>query len=57
MGCLMKAKATIVSLFALVLAAAVVSGEQRRLCVEAAVDDDAAFEPLHIATIEVDVTN
>jgi hypothetical protein len=39
----MKAKATIVSLFALVLAAAVVSG--------------AAFEPLHIATIEVDVTN
>ena len=53
----MKTKATIVTLFALVLAAAVVSGEQHRLRVEAAVDDDAAFEPLHIATTEVDVTN
>jgi hypothetical protein len=53
----MKAKAVIVSVFALVLAAAAVCGEQHRLRVEAAVDDDAAIKSMHIATKEVDVTN
>ena len=53
----MKAKAAIVSVFALVLAAAVVCGEQHRLRVEAAVDDDAAVKELHVATKEVHVTN
>ena len=53
----MKAKAAIVSVFALVLAAAAICGEQHRLRVEAAVDYDAAIEQLHVATDEVDVTN
>ena len=57
MGCLMTAKAVIVSVFALVLAAAAVCGEQHRLRVEAAVDDHAAVKSVHIATNEVDVTN
>jgi hypothetical protein len=54
---IMKAKAAIVSIFALVLAAALVSGEQHRLRSKAAVDGDAGIERLHIATKEVDVTN
>ena len=53
----MKAKAAIVSVFALVLAAAAICGEQHRLRVEAAVDDHAAIKQAHIATKEVDVTN
>lgn len=53
----MKAKAAIVSVFALVLAAAAVCGEQYRLRVEAAVDDGVALKPTHVAMEEVDVTN
>jgi hypothetical protein len=53
----MKAKAVIVSVFALVLAAAAVCGEQRRLSVAAAVNDHATSSSLHVATKEVDVTN
>jgi hypothetical protein len=53
----MKAKAAIVSIFALVLAAAVISGEQHRLRTEAAADGEARIERLHIATKEYDVTN
>ena len=53
----MKAKAAIVTVFALVLAAAAVCGEQYRLQVEAAVDDAAAAKSVRIATNEVDVTN
>ncbi len=53
----MKAKAVIVSVFALLLAAAAVCGEQHRLGVQAAVDDDATFKRVHIGTAEVDVTN
>ncbi len=53
----MKAKAVIVSVFALLLAAAAVCGEQHRLRVQAAQDDDATFKHVHIATKEVDVTN
>ena len=53
----MKAKAVIVSVFALVLAAAAVCGEQHRLRVEAAVDHHAAIKSVHVATKEVDVTN
>jgi len=52
-----KAKAAIVSVFALVLAAAAVCGEQHRLRLEAAVDDGAALKPAHVAMKEVDVTN
>ena len=57
MGCHMKAKAVIVTVFALVLAAAAVSGEQYRLHTAAAVDDHATLKQAHIATKEVDVTN
>ena len=57
MGCQMKAKAVIVTVFALVLAAAAVSGEQYRLRAAAAVDDDPALKQVRIATKEVDVTN
>lgn len=53
----MKAKAAIVTVFALVLAAAAVCGEQYRLQTETAVDDGTAGEPVHIAKNEVDVTN
>lgn len=53
----MKAKAAIVSVFALMLAAAAVCGEQYRLRAEATVDDDAAAKPVRVATNEVDVTN
>lgn len=57
LGGLMKAKAAIVSVFALVLAAAAVCGEQHRLRLQAAVDDNATFKPVQTATREVDVTN
>jgi hypothetical protein len=57
LGCQMKAKAVIVTVFALVLAAAAVSGEQYRLRAAAAVDDDPALKQVRIATKEVDVTN
>ena len=53
----MKAKAVIVSVFALVLAAAAVCGEQHRLQVSAAVDDSATSKQLRVAAKEVDVTN
>ena len=53
----MKAKAAIVSVFALMLAAAAVCGEQYRLHGEAAVDDGAAVKSVQFATNEVDVTN
>ena len=53
----MKAKAAIVSVFALVLAAAAICGEQHRLRVQAAVEDTAAPNPVQTATREVDVTN
>ena len=53
----MKAKAAIVTVFALVLAAAAVCGEQYRLQAEAALDDSAVVKPVRIATTEVDVTN
>ncbi len=46
----MKAKATIVTVFALVLAAAAVCGEQHRLRVEAAMDDDASLKTVHVST-------
>jgi hypothetical protein len=52
-----KAKAAIVSVFALMLAAAAVCGEQYRLHSEAAVDDAATVESVRVATNEVDVTN
>ena len=57
MGCMVKAKAAIVSVFALMLAAAAVCGEQYRLRVEAAVDRGAEVAPVQVATNEVDVTN
>jgi hypothetical protein len=53
----MKAKAAIVSVFAIVLAAAAVCGEQHRLRVQAAAEDTAALNPVQTATREVDVTN
>jgi hypothetical protein len=53
----MKAKAVIVSVFALMLAAAAVCGEQYRLRAEAAVDDGTEVKSVRIATNEVDVTN
>jgi hypothetical protein len=53
----MKAKAAIVTVFALVLAAAVVCGEQYRLRTQAATNDHAALEAVHVAAHEVDVTN
>jgi hypothetical protein len=53
----MKAKAAIVTVFALVLAAAAVCGEQHRLRVEAAMDDDAPLKTVHVSTKKVDVTN
>lgn len=57
MGGLMKAKAAIVSVFALVLAAAAVCGEQYRLYGEAAVDDDPVPQRANVVAKEVDVTN
>ena len=53
----MKAKAAIVSVFALMLAAAAVCGEQHRLRLEAVVDDGAALKPAYVAMKEVNVTN
>ena len=53
----MKAKAVIVSVFALMLAAAAVCGEQYRLHAAANVDENAALKQAHIAAKEVDVTN
>jgi ABC-type glycerol-3-phosphate transport system substrate-binding protein len=53
----MKAKSAIVSVFALVLAAAAVCGEQYRLRTEAAKSDDPTLEVIHVAAQEVDVTN
>jgi hypothetical protein len=53
----MKAKAVIVSVFALVLASAAVCSEQYRLHAAAAVDDNAELKQVRIATKEVDVTN
>ena len=53
----MKAKTAIVTVFALVLAAAAVCGEQYRLQAEAAVDDGTGAKSVRIATNEVDVTN
>jgi hypothetical protein len=52
-----KAKAAIVTVFALVLAAAAVCGEQYRLEAQAAVKDDAGSTRAKIAAREVDVTN
>ena len=57
MGCQMKAKAVIVSVFALVLASAAVCSEQYRLHAAGAVDDNAEMKQVRIATKEVDVTN
>ena len=57
MGYRMKAKAVIVSVFALVLAAAAVCGEQYRLQTAAAMDDNAPVKQARIAMKEVDVTN
>jgi len=57
LGCRVKAKAAIVTVFALVLAAAAVCGEQHRLRLEAVVDDGAVLKPAHVAMKEVDVTN
>ena len=54
---LMKAKAAIVSVFALVLAAAAVCGEQYRLKTEAATNDHATLDAVHVVAQEVDVTN
>ena len=53
----MKAKAAIVTVFALVLAAAAVCGEQYRLHAEASMDDGTGQKSVRIATNEVDVTN
>ena len=53
----MKAKAAIVTVFALVMAAAAVCGEQHRLSVEAAMDDDAPLKTVHVGTKKVNVTN
>lgn len=53
----MKAKAAIVTVFALVLAAAAVCGEQYRLEMESAVNNDTAATKTKIAARTVDVTN
>ena len=53
----MRAKAAIVTVFALVLAAAAVCGEQYRLGMESVVKNDAASTRAKIAAREVDVTN
>jgi hypothetical protein len=53
----MKAKAAIVSVFALVLAAAAVCGEQHRLHEEAAAADNATVTAIRSVAKEVDVTN
>jgi hypothetical protein len=53
----MRAKAAIVTVFALVLAAAAICGEQYRLGMESAVQDNAASTRMKIAAREVDVTN
>lgn len=53
----MKAKAVIVSVFALVLASAAVCSEQHRLQAAAAVDDNAELKQARIRAKEVDVTN
>jgi hypothetical protein len=53
----MRAKAAIVTVFALVLAAAAICGEQYRLGTESAVKDNAESMRTKIAAREVDVTN
>lgn len=53
----MKAKAAIATVFALVLAAAAVCGEQYRLGTESAFNKDAVPKPAKIAARELDVTN
>ncbi|HSN52150.1 MAG TPA: hypothetical protein VLS87_06430 [Woeseiaceae bacterium] len=53
----MKAKTAIATVFALVLAAAAVCGEQYRLQGEVVEDDGAAIQSVQVATNEVDVTN
>lgn len=53
----MKAKAALASVFALMLAAAVVCGEKHRLHEEAAAAESAAVNAIRTAAKEVDVTN
>jgi hypothetical protein len=53
----MKAKAAIVSVFALMLAAAAVCGEQYRLRADAAAEDGAAPGTANVITKEVHATN
>ena len=53
----MKAKAAIVTVFALVLAAALVCGEQHRLSEEAVAAEHGTVKAIRTATKEVDVTN
>jgi hypothetical protein len=53
----MKAKAAIVSVFALVLAAAAISGERHRLREEGAAADNATVKTFRTSAKEVDVTN
>ena len=53
----MKAKAAIVTVFALVLAAALVCGEQHRLSEEAMAAKNGTVKVVRAAAKEVDVTN
>jgi hypothetical protein len=53
----MNAKAVIVTVFALMLVAAAVCGEQYRLHTAAAADVDVVLKQARSATKEVDVTN
>ncbi|NCF23089.1 MAG: hypothetical protein GWP60_01005 [Gammaproteobacteria bacterium] len=46
----MKAKTAIVTVFALVLAAAAVCGEQHRLRMEASMNDDAPLKTVDVST-------
>jgi hypothetical protein len=52
-----RAKAAIATVFALVLAAAAVCGEQYRLETESAVNNDSAAKPARVAARDFDVTN
>ena len=53
----MRAKAAIATVFALVLAAAAVCGEQYRLGVDSVVNNGTASKSAKIAARELDVTN
>ena len=53
----MRAKAAIVTVFALVLAAAAICGERYRLGMESAVQDNTASTRTKIAAREVNVAN